>query len=435
METYRVLLFDIDNTLLDFTAGAMQSMEAIFLEAGLAYTPEMFGVFQTENDKLWARIERGELTIAGLRDVRWQTILACLGLEADGAAMEDAFRIRLHESAVPVAGARETLEHLHGKYRLCAASNGPYAQQVNRLRRAGMYDFFETLFISGQIGAEKPSTVFFDRCMEHLPGVRPEQCLMIGDSLTADIAGGRAAGMHTCWFDPDDRGSAMPPQADLRITRLEQLAAPLKAAGVDRLNISLDTLRPERYREITRTGELENVLRGIEAAERAGFENIKLNCVLLGGMNDDEIGDFVRLTAKKPWQVRFIELMPMGVCAAWPPERFLPAQEVLSRVPELRPAGRSGVAQLYRLPGAAGMVGLIEPMSCAFCADCTRIRITADGKLKPCLHSDAELALRGLSGAELEAAIRQGILMKPARHRMDETGVTETHRGMFAIGG
>lgn len=218
-------------------------------------------------------------------------------------------------------------------------------------------------------------------------------------------------------------------------TRLEQLAAPLKAAGVDRLNISLDTLRPERYREITRTGELENVLRGIEAAERAGFENIKLNCVLLGGMNDDEIGDFVRLTAKKPWQVRFIELMPMGVCAAWPPERFLPAQEVLSRVPELRPAGRSGVAQLYLLPGAAGTVGLIEPMSCAFCADCTRIRITADGKLKPCLHSDAELALRGLSGAELEAAIRRGILMKPARHRMDETGVTETHRGMFAIGG
>ena len=218
-------------------------------------------------------------------------------------------------------------------------------------------------------------------------------------------------------------------------TRLEQLAAPLKAAGVDRLNISLDTLRPERYREITRTGELENVLRGIEAAERAGFENVKLNCVLLGGMNNDEIGDFVRLTAKKPWQVRFIELMPMGVCAAWPPERFLPAQEVLSRVPELRPAGRSGVAQLYRLPGAAGTVGLIEPMSCAFCADCTRIRITADGKLKPCLHSDAELALRGLSSAELEAAIRRGILMKPARHRMDETGVTETHRGMFAIGG
>ena len=216
---------------------------------------------------------------------------------------------------------------------------------------------------------------------------------------------------------------------------LPELAKPLREAGVDRLNISLDTLRPERFREITRRGSLEDVLAGIRAAEDAGFQNLKLDTVLMGGVNDDEIEDFLSLTKEHPWEARFIELMPMGVCAAWPPERFLPAQEVLSRVPELRPAGRSGVAQLYLLPGAAGTVGLIEPMSCAFCADCTRIRITADGKLKPCLHSDAELALRGLSGAELEAAIRRGILMKPARHRMDETGVTETHRGMFAIGG
>ena len=223
MEKSTVLLFDIDNTLLDFSAGAMQAMEEIFLEAGLPYAPEMFTVFQVENDKLWARIERGELTIAGLRDVRWQTILARLGLEADGAAMEDAFRDRLHESAVPVAGAPEVLARLHGKYRLCAASNGPYAQQVNRLRRAGMLDAFERLFISGQLGAEKPSGVFFDRCLAQLPGVRSEQCLMIGDSLTADIAGGRAAGMRTCWFDPADRGAAMPPQADWRITRLEEL--------------------------------------------------------------------------------------------------------------------------------------------------------------------------------------------------------------------
>ena len=107
MEKSTVLLFDIDNTLLDFSAGAMQAMEEIFRAAGLPYAPEMFAVFQVENDKLWARIERGELTIAGLRDVRWQTILARLGLEADGAAMEDAFRDRLHESAVPVTGAPE----------------------------------------------------------------------------------------------------------------------------------------------------------------------------------------------------------------------------------------------------------------------------------------------------------------------------------------
>ena len=99
MEKPNVLLFDIDNTLLDFSAGAMQAMEEIFCEAGLPFAPEMFAVFQVENDKLWARIERGELTIAGLRDVRWQTILARLGLEADGAAMEDAFRVRLTHPA------------------------------------------------------------------------------------------------------------------------------------------------------------------------------------------------------------------------------------------------------------------------------------------------------------------------------------------------
>ena len=107
-----------------------------------------------------------------------------------------------------------------------------------------------------------------------------------------------------------------------------------------------------------------------------------------------------------------------------------------SALPELEALpSDGGVARLYRLPGAQGSVGLISPVSAHFCAQCSRLRLTADGKLKPCLHSDAELALRGLSGAELEAAIRRGILMKPARHRMDETGVTETHRGMFAIGG
>ena len=218
-------------------------------------------------------------------------------------------------------------------------------------------------------------------------------------------------------------------------TLLPQLAVSLRRAGVDRLNVSLDTLRPERYRAITRTGELANVQRGIEAAQAAGFRDLKINCVLQGGVNDDEIEDFVRLTVDRPWQVRFIELMPMGVCASWPRERFLSAQMVIDRVPELRPAGHSGVAALYRLPDGQGTVGLIEPMSCAFCAGCSRIRITADGKLKPCLHSDAEIPLRGLTGAALEQALRSGIRGKPERHHMEQTGRTQTHRGMFAIGG
>lgn len=217
--------------------------------------------------------------------------------------------------------------------------------------------------------------------------------------------------------------------------RLASLAAPLRQAGVDRLNISLDTLRPERYRAITRVGELENVLRGIEAAEAAGFSALKLNCVLLGGVNEDEIEDFVRLTEKKPWQVRFIELMPMGICASFPRERFLPAQSVLARVPALEAAGESGVARLYRLPGAKGTVGLIEPMSCAFCAQCSRIRITADGRLKPCLHSRGEISLRTLHGDALCEAIAAGIAAKPQHHTLPTDGVTQTLRSMNEIGG
>lgn len=214
---------------------------------------------------------------------------------------------------------------------------------------------------------------------------------------------------------------------------LAEQAAALREAGVTRLNISLDTLNEERFRAITRLGTLSDVLRGIEAAERAGFEKIKLNCVLLGGVNDDEIADFAALTRAHDWQVRFIERMPMGCGRDF--GAYLPAQAVLERCPELEAISHDGVAACYRFPGAKGTVGLIAPMSHAFCSECSRVRITADGKLKPCLHSAAELSLRGLSGDELEAAIRRGILMKPERHHMDETGETEAQRGMFAIGG
>ena len=232
---------------------------------------------------------------------------------------------------------------------------------------------------------------------------------------------------------------ALPGLEELCLTtngvRLPELAAPLREAGVDRLNISLDTLRPERYRSITRIGELSSVLRGLDAAEAAGFSHTKLNCVLMGGVNDDEIEDFVRLTQARPLSVRFIELMPMGACAKWEKARFLPAGAVLDRVPELEPAGTDGVSRLYRIPGAAGTVGLIEPMSHAFCAECSRIRITADGKLKPCLHADTEIALRGLHGEALLDAIRQGIARKPERHALTRDGESHAGRCMSEIGG
>ena len=215
---------------------------------------------------------------------------------------------------------------------------------------------------------------------------------------------------------------------------LPELAQPLRDAGVDRLNISLDTLKPERFREITRRGTLEEVLSGIQAAEDAGFQTLKLDTVLMGGVNDDEIGDFLYLTRKHPWEVRFIELMPMGPCAVWPRERFLPVTEILKRFPELEEIEPNGVARRYHLPGAVGAVGLITPMSHEFCGACRRIRVTADGKLKGCLHSREEISLRGLHGRELEDAILRGILQKPKGHHLREHA-SDTPRTMNEIGG
>ena len=186
---------------------------------------------------------------------------------------------------------------------------------------------------------------------------------------------------------------------------LPELAKPLREAGVDRLNISLDTLRAERFREITRRGDLEDTFAGIRAAEDAGFQNLKLDTVLMGGVNDDEIEDFLNLTKEHPWEVRFIE--------------------------EIEP---NGVARRYRLPGAMGAVGLITPMSHEFCGACRRIRVTADGKLKGCLHSREEISLRGLHGRELEDAILRGILHKPKGHHLTEHA-SDTPRTMNEIGG
>lgn len=216
---------------------------------------------------------------------------------------------------------------------------------------------------------------------------------------------------------------------------LDELAGPLKEAGLDRLNISLDTLKPEVYRKITRTGELDRALSGIEAARAAGFGHLKLNCVLLGGINEGEIGDLAHLAEEDDIEVRFIELMPMGPCAAWPSSRFISAETVLERVPELEPAGSDGVAELFSAPGWAGTVGLIRPLSHRFCSDCTRIRITSDGRLKPCLHSSDEVSLRHLSGPALEEAIRQALALKPYHHALNEEHASRSLRAMNEIGG
>ena len=224
-------------------------------------------------------------------------------------------------------------------------------------------------------------------------------------------------------------------------TMLAPVAADLRAAGVTRLNVSLDTLDPERYRAVTRVGTLADALAGIRAAREAGFGSsidspLKINCVLMGGVNVDEVPRLVDMAQREPVEVRFIELMPMGECALWPRERFVSANVVLDACPELVRIGTGGVAELYRGPGFAGRVGLIRAVSHRFCSACDRIRVTADGRVKPCLHSAVEVSVRGLHGEELERALARAILMKPAHHEL-APGVrpSATSRDMNEIGG
>ena len=221
-------------------------------------------------------------------------------------------------------------------------------------------------------------------------------------------------------------------------TLLAPVAAELAAAGLDRVNVSLDSLREERYARLTRGGRLPDALAGIEAALAAGLGPLKLNCVLMGGVNDDEVADVAGIARERPVDVRFIELMPIGEAARWPRSRFVPAEAVLAALPELEPvagSGRDGVAELFSAPGWAGRVGLIRPMSHRFCAGCTRIRVTADGRLKPCLHSVDEVSLRGLEGGALREAILAAIALKPAHHGMDGAHASESARAMNEIGG
>lgn len=232
--------------------------------------------------------------------------------------------------------------------------------------------------------------------------------------------------------------SALPGLEELCLTTngslLPTLSVPLRQAGVNRLNVSIDTLQPRRFAQITRTGTLSQAIEGLRAAEAAGFSHLKLNVVLIGGLNDDEVESFVELTRHHPYEVRFIELMPMGPCAGWSQERFISADQVIERCPALMPIGSEGVARRFQVPGWAGTVGLIEPMSHRFCSSCDRIRITSDGTLKPCLHSRQEIPLRGLHGEALRQAIEQGILSKPERHHLNDAG-TQTPRRMNEIGG
>lgn len=218
---------------------------------------------------------------------------------------------------------------------------------------------------------------------------------------------------------------------------LPQLAQPLRDAGVSRVNISLDTLDPVKYTHITRGGDLSDALKGIHAALNAGFRKVKLNTVLIGGFNEDEISALAELTKTRSLDVRFIELMPMYNGGDFDAAAFIPCSVVTDRLPELLPAvSDGGVARLYRLPGAEGNIGLISPISNHFCGSCNRIRLTADGKVKPCLHSPAEYSLKGLNFQQMQQVLSQAIGDKPAcREQLDAVHRSRSLRNMNEIGG
>jgi cyclic pyranopterin phosphate synthase len=229
-------------------------------------------------------------------------------------------------------------------------------------------------------------------------------------------------------------------------TLLARHAQALAQAGLHRVNVSLDSLQPDRFRQITRRGHLDDVWAGVAAARAAGLTPIKFNTVVVRGLNDDEVVAFARKTQTDGWHVRFIELMPIGANVAWAGEGRVPIPEIRARIEAalgpleaVHGPGGNGPARYFQLPGAAGSVGFIGALSDHFCQACNRLRLTADGRLRPCLMSGYEVDLRtvlraGGERAEVQRILRQAILHKPRSHHLDD-GAAPQDRTMAQIGG
>lgn len=227
---------------------------------------------------------------------------------------------------------------------------------------------------------------------------------------------------------------------------LKELAEPLARAGLQRVNVSIDTLDAERFKRITRWGTLDQVWDGIEAAERAGLTPVKLNAVVVRGFNDQDVTELARLTVDHNWQVRFIEMMPFGDVATFAQEQIVTDEEIRNKIAdeymplELSDDGKlDGEARIYQFPGAKGSVGFISTVSAPFCASCNRARLTADGVLRLCLLRDKEVNLlqplrAGASEADLKQIILDGIWWKPWGHGLADDVIPLT-RVMSQIGG
>jgi cyclic pyranopterin phosphate synthase len=227
--------------------------------------------------------------------------------------------------------------------------------------------------------------------------------------------------------------------------RLKKLAQPLKDVGLDRVNVSIDTLDPVKFRMMTRGGKFEQVWEGIEEANRVGLRPIKLNAVVVRGMNDEEVPRLAALTLDHPWEMRFIEVMPLTGVAGVAQDGVVKSAELIAQLEAIHgPLDDLGLtptdsARRYRIPGAKGKLGFISSVTEPFCATCNRMRLTADGRLHLCLLRDDEVDLRaairnGATQAEIEQRIRHAVAVKPWGHGLPE-GILPTLRGMSELGG
>jgi cyclic pyranopterin phosphate synthase len=227
---------------------------------------------------------------------------------------------------------------------------------------------------------------------------------------------------------------------------LKEYAKDLIEAGLRRINVSLDTLRPDRFAYITRRDTFKEVWAGIEAALRHRLSPVKINVVVIKDFNDDEVRAFARLSLAHPLQVRFIEFMPVGERNGWDAEKAIPSSHIKEEIRELgelipkSPEENDGPATRYYIQGGKGEIGFISPISSHFCAQCNRLRLTPDGKIRTCLFSDEEIDLKGAlrrggGEAAIEAILYQALQAKPAGHRIGDFRFKKCQRGMHAIGG
>lgn len=291
------------------------------------------------------------------------------------------------------------------------------------------------------------------RCSYCLPAglIQPNSDMLCEDDFVFIVAAAARAGIERVRLTGGEpllvpylpslvaRIAAMPGIRDIALTTngvdLSESAVELKKAGLTRVNISLDSLDPQRYRDITRGGRLASALSGVWSALGAGLSPVKINCVVIGGVNDDEIADYVALTMRHPLSVRFIELMPFGECAEWPPERFVPMDEIIAGIGSLESAVTEGAgpANVYRVPGAVGTVGFIQGVSRHFCGTCNRLRITSQGKIRPCLFADDEVDMsEAIRNRDIDLALT--LMSDALMHKPDRMSV-QRKKKMAEIGG